>query len=130
MRINESRIRQIIREEARRVLCESSDYDDGDFDPEYEASEADRERREWGEEDDESEEYDEFDGDDAARRHFNRDFDPDSDDEYEAIKDYAAVTDRDKVDVLHDRMSGKLGRRGRGGEMPWWLGGGTSRWRR
>lgn len=104
MRINESRIRQIIREEVQRVLRESSDYDD-DFDDEYEASKADRERREWGEEDDE------FDGDDAARDHFDRDFDPDSDDEYDAIKDYAAVTGRDKVDVLHNRMSGKLGRR-------------------
>jgi hypothetical protein len=82
MALTESRLRQIVREEAARVMKEAPHGDDYDDDM-----------------------------DDAERDHFDRDFDDDSDDEYDAIKDYAAVTGRDKMDVFHDRMSGRLGRR-------------------
>jgi hypothetical protein len=89
MALTESRLRQIVREEARRVMKEAPGGRFGG----------------WGSKEDE------FGDDDAARDHFDRDFDDDSDDEYDAIKDYAAVTGRDKMDVYHDRMSGRLGRR-------------------
>lgn len=84
MALTESKIRQIVREEAARVMREGTyDYDD-DYDDDM---------------------------DSAERDHFDRDFDDDSDDEYDAIKDYAAVTGRDFNDVYRDRMSGRLGRR-------------------
>ena len=81
MALTESRLRRIIREEAARLMKE------GPYD------------------------YDDDDMDDAERDHFDRDFDDDSDDEYDAMKDYAAVTGRDFEDVYRDRMSGRLGRR-------------------
>ena len=82
MALTESKLRQIIREEAAKLMKEGpygDDYDD--------------------------------DMDDAERDHFDRDFDDDSDDEYDAMKDYAAVTGQDFEDVYRDRMSGRLGRR-------------------
>jgi hypothetical protein len=92
MALTESKIRRIIREEAARVMKEAPH---GAFGGMYDRGSDD----EWD--------------DDAARDHFDRDFDDDSDDEYDAIKDYAAVTGRDKMDVFHDRMSGRLGSRRR-----------------
>lgn len=96
MALTESKLRQIIREEAAAVMKEAPH---GRFGGMY----------------DEKPYGDQFAGDDdmddAERDHFDRDFDDDSDDEYDAIKDYAAVTGRDKMDVLRDRMGGRLGRR-------------------
>lgn len=88
MALTESRLRRIIREEAAKLMKEGPYTPRGEdpFD-------------------------DEFGDDDAARDHFDRDFDDDSDDEYDAMKDYAAVTGRDFEDVYSDRMSGRLGRR-------------------
>ena len=88
MALTESRLRQIVREEAAKMMKEGphTPYGEDPFD-------------------------DEFGDDDAARDHFDRDFDDDSDDEYDAMKDYAAVTGRDFEDVYSDRMSGRLGRR-------------------
>lgn len=95
MALTESRLRQIIREEAARVMKEAPH---GPFGGMYD-------KKKFGE--------DPFDDymDDAERDHFDRDFDDDSDDEYDAMKDYAAVTGRDFDDVYRDRMSGRLGRR-------------------
>ena len=94
MALTESRLRQIVREEARKVMREAP-RPHGPFGGMYDD-------KKFGDDDD-------MDG--PERDHFDREFDDDSDDEYDAIKDYAAVTGRDKMDVFHDRMSGRLGRR-------------------
>ena len=95
MALTESRLRQIVREEARTVMREAPHgrfggmYDDKKF----------------------GDQFADDDMDSAERDHFDRDFDDDSDDEYDAMKDYAAVSGRDFDDVYRDRMSGRLGRR-------------------
>lgn len=43
--------------------------------------------------------------------YWDREFDEDSDDEYDAIKDWAAMTGQSKDDVFNQRMSGQLGPR-------------------
>jgi len=50
-------------------------------------------------------------GGDEGDDYWDREFDDDSDDEYDAIKDYAAMTGQDKDTVLRDRMAGRYGRR-------------------
>ena len=95
MALTESRLRQIVREEARKVMREAPHgrfggmYDDKKF----------------------GDQFADDDMDSAARDHFDREFDDDDDDEYDAMKDYAAVSGRDFDDVYRDRMSGRLGRR-------------------
>jgi hypothetical protein len=95
MALTESRLRQIVREEARKVMREAPHgrfggmYDDKKF----------------------GDQFADDDMDSAERDHFDREFDDDSDDEYDAMKDYAAVSGRDFDDVYRDRMSGRLGRR-------------------
>ena len=97
MALTESRLRRIIREEAAKMMREAPRphgpfggmYDDKKF----------------------GDQFADDDMDSAARDHFDRDFDDDSDDEYDAMKDYAAVSGRDFDDVYRDRMSGRLGRR-------------------
>jgi hypothetical protein len=80
MALTESKLRQIIREEAARVMNEGHwDDDDGD--------------------------------DGGGDDYWDRDFDDDSDDEYDAIKDYAAMTGQDRDTVHRDRMAGRYGRR-------------------
>lgn len=88
MALTESRLRQIIREEAAKLMKEGPHTPPGEdpFD-------------------------DEFGDDDDARSHFDRDFDDDSDDEFDAMRDYAGVTGQDFEDVYRDRMAGRLGRR-------------------
>ena len=81
MALTESKLRQIIREEAAVVMKEGH-WDDDDDD--------------GGDEDDD---------------YWDREFDDDSDDEYDAIKDFAAMTGQDKDTVLRDRMAGRYGRR-------------------
>jgi hypothetical protein len=99
MALTESRLRQIIREEAKRMMREAPHgrfggmYDDKKFGDQFRDDE------------------DEFGGDRAARDHFSGEFDDDSDDEHDAMKDYAAVSGRDFGDVYRDRMGGRLGRR-------------------
>lgn len=97
MALTESKLRRIIREEAAKMMKEAPH---GPFGGMFD-------KKKFG--DDRFD--DEFGDDDAARDHFGGEFDDDSDDEYDAIKDYAAVTGRDKMDVYHDRMGGRLGRR-------------------
>ena len=97
MALTESRLRQIVREEARKVMREAPHgrfggmYDDKKF----------------------GDQFADDDMDSAERDHFDREFDDDDDDddEYDAMKDYAAVSGRDFDDVYRDRMSGRLGRR-------------------
>ena len=95
MALTESRLRQIVREEARKVMREAPHgrfggmYDDKKF----------------------GDQFADDDMDSAERDHFDREFDDDGDDEYDAMKDYAAVSGRDFDDVYRDRMSGRLGRR-------------------
>ena len=85
MALTESKLRQIIREEAAAAM--EGHYDgEGYYNPH------------GGGEDDEDDYWD-------------RDFDPDSDDEYDAIKDYAAMTGQHKDTVFRDRMAGRYGRR-------------------
>lgn len=98
MALTESKLRQIIREEAAKMMKEAPH---GRFGGMYD-------EKKFG---DQFRDDDEFGDDHTARDHFGHDFDDDSDDEYDAVKDYAAVTGRDKMDVLRDRMGGRLGRR-------------------
>jgi hypothetical protein len=83
IKLTESRLRQIIREEARKLAARR---------PVREAP------------------YD-YDDDAPEGDYWDREFDEDSDDEYDAIKDYAAMTGQDKEDVFRDRMAGRYGRR-------------------
>jgi len=55
--------------------------------------------------------WDDDDGGDEDDDYWDREFDDDSDDEYDAIKDYAAMTGQDKDTVFRDRMAGRYGRR-------------------
>ena len=48
---------------------------------------------------------------DDESEYWDRDFDDDSDDEYDAIKDWAAMTGQSTDEVLHQRRNGELGRR-------------------
>ena len=78
MALTESKLRQIIREEAANLMRDGHwDDDEGGGDGDY-----------W-----------------------DREFDDDSDDEYDAIKDFAAMTGQDKDTVFRDRMAGRYGRR-------------------
>jgi hypothetical protein len=103
MALTESKLRQIIREEAAKVMKEAPRphgpfggmYDDKKFGDQFRDDHHD----------------DEFGDDRAARDHFGGEFDDDSDDEHDAMKDYAAVSGRDFGDVYRDRMGGRLGRR-------------------
>ena len=99
MALTESRLRQIVREEAARVMKEAP-RPHGPFGGMYD-------KNKFGEDPFD----DEFGDDAAARDHFGRKFDPDSDDEFDAMRDYAGVTGQDFDDVYRDRMSGRLGRR-------------------
>jgi hypothetical protein len=101
MALTESKLRQIIREEAAKVMREAPRpryggmYDDKPFGDQFADDGPD----------------DEFGDDRAARDHFGGEFDPDSDDEHDAKKDYAAVMGRDAGGFPRDRMSGRMGRR-------------------
>jgi hypothetical protein len=83
MALTESKLRQIIREEAAVVMKEGHYDGEGYY-------------NDGGDEDDD---------------YWDREFDDDSDDEYDAIKDYAAMTGQHKDTVLRDRMAGRYGRR-------------------
>ena len=98
MALTESKLRQIIREEAAKMMREAP-RPHGPFGGMYD-------KKPYGDQF-----ADDDDMDSAERDHFGGEFDDDSDDEYDAVKDYAAVTGRDKMDVLRDRMAGRLGRR-------------------
>ena len=90
MALTESKLRQIIREEAVAVMKEGHydgegyyvDGDDGDEDDWFNDPHG---GGGWSK---------------AERDHFGGEFDPDSDDLHDAIKDFAAVTGRDKQSVL------------------------------
>ena len=84
MALTESKLRRIIREEAGKMMREGHYDGEGYYNPH------------GGDEDDE---------------YWDREFDDDSDDEYDAIKDYAAMTGQDKDTVFRDRMAGRYGRR-------------------
>lgn len=49
--------------------------------------------------------------DDDRGGYWDRDFDDDSDDEYDAIKDYAAMTGQSTATVFQNRMAGVYGNR-------------------
>ena len=95
--MTESKLRQIIREEAAKMMKEAPH---GPFGGMFD-------KKKFGDD----HEDDEFGDDRAARDHFGGEFDDDSDDEHDAMKDYAAVSGRDFGDVYRDRMAGRLGRR-------------------
>ena len=54
---------------------------------------------------------DDDDDDDNRGGYWDRKFDPDSDDECDAIKDWAAMTGQSTATVLRDRMAGVYGNR-------------------
>lgn len=54
---------------------------------------------------------DDNDDDDNRGGYWDREFDDDSDDECDAIKDYAAMTGQSTAAVLRDRMAGVYGNR-------------------
>jgi hypothetical protein len=49
--------------------------------------------------------------DDDRGGYWDREFDEDSDDECDAIKDWAAMTGQSTATVFRDRMAGRYGRR-------------------
>ena len=108
MALTESKLRQIIREEAAKVMREAPRpryggmYDDKPFGDQFADDGPD----------------DEFGDDRAARDHFGGEFDPDSDDEHDAKKDYAAVSGRTLDDEMRDRGAVRTGRWTKHGRRP------------
>lgn len=49
--------------------------------------------------------------DDDENDYWDRDFDDDSDDEYDAVKDWGLMTGQTTEEVLRQRRNGELGRR-------------------